>query len=105
MDQDAPSTAAKFALGVFPTADQPGLRYPNVTHLEALAGFMELLERQEGAAKGKGGFRVVEDLRVPLSLSLWFLPFWFYTHALAAAIVCRSEFYSPNSFQKWMFLV
>lgn len=32
MDRDAPSTAAKFHLKVFPTAHQPGLKYPGVTH-------------------------------------------------------------------------
>lgn len=32
IDQDALSTAAKFPFKMFPTAHQPGLRYPNVTH-------------------------------------------------------------------------
>lgn len=32
MDRDAPSTAAKFPLKVFPRAHQPGPRYPSVTH-------------------------------------------------------------------------
>lgn len=82
MDIDSPSTAAKFHLKAFSTANQTGLRYPVVMQ-SSLGGF------QVASAKGKK--------RQPhVSLSLFFLPICFYIHTFMAAIVHRLVFSSPN---------